>query len=118
MLALAHKAGLVTKSGLILGMGEEVEEVRGALADLRAVGVRIVTLGQYLRPSASHIPVSRWWTPEEFDEIGSFARQPRLRPCGVVAVDAFELPRAERDGFSESRRSAERDDERVRADES
>jgi lipoic acid synthetase len=74
VLARAYKAGLVTKSGMILGMGEEVEEVRGALVDLKAVGVKIVTLGQYLRPSASHVPVARWWTPQEFEEIGDFAR--------------------------------------------
>jgi lipoic acid synthetase len=74
VLARAYKAGLVTKSGMILGMGEEVEEVRGALVDLKAVGVKIVTLGQYLRPSASHVPVARWCTPQEFEEIGDFAR--------------------------------------------
>ena len=49
----------MTKSGMILGMGETVDEVRGALADLRSVGVSIVTLGQYLRPSIRHMPVSR-----------------------------------------------------------
>jgi lipoic acid synthetase len=74
LLGRAKAAGLVTKSGIILGMGEETEEVRGALVDLRGVGVDIVTLGQYLRPSSSHLPVVRWWTPEEFDEIGEYAR--------------------------------------------
>ena len=48
-------------------MGEREDEVLATLADLRAVGVDIVTLGQYLRPSARHLPVARWWTPEEFD---------------------------------------------------
>jgi len=69
VLARAKDAGLVTKSGLILGMGEREEEVVGALADLRGVGVDIVTLGQYLRPSAAHLPVARWWSPEEFDRL-------------------------------------------------
>jgi len=69
VLARAKDAGLVTKSGLILGMGERRPEVLGALADLRGVGVDIVTLGQYLRPTAAHLPVARWWTPEEFDEL-------------------------------------------------
>ncbi len=69
VLARAKNAGLVTKSGLILGMGEDYDEVVGALADLRAVGVDIVTLGQYLRPTATHLPVARWWTPEEFDAL-------------------------------------------------
>jgi lipoyl synthase len=74
VLSRAARAGLTTKSGMILGMGETAAEVRGALADLRAAGVAIVTLGQYLRPSARHIPVSRWWIPEEFEELGAYAR--------------------------------------------
>src|SRR6202042_1116792 len=69
VLARAKAAGLTVKSGLILGMGETEAEVVGALADLRGAGVDIVTLGQYLRPSASHLPVDRWWTPEEFDRL-------------------------------------------------
>ena len=69
VLARSAEAGLTTKSGIILGMGEREDEVLATLADLRAVGVDIVTLGQYLRPSASHLPVARWWTPEEFDEL-------------------------------------------------
>ncbi|MEO7442171.1 MAG: lipoyl synthase, partial [Acidimicrobiales bacterium] len=69
VLALAKAAGLVTKSGLVLGMGETEAEVLGALADLRGVGVDIVTLGQYLRPTAAHLAVARWWRPEEFDRL-------------------------------------------------
>ena len=69
VLARAKAAGLVTKSGIILGMGETEDEVVGAMHDLRHVGVDILTLGQYLRPSASHLPVSRWWTPDEFDAL-------------------------------------------------
>jgi lipoyl synthase len=57
---------LVTKSGLILGMGETDAEVRAAMADLRSVGVGILTIGQYLRPSADHVPVAKWWHPDEF----------------------------------------------------
>jgi lipoic acid synthetase len=69
VLARAHEAGLVTKSGLILGMGEQEDEVLSTLADLRAVGVDIVTVGQYLRPSRWHLPVARFWTPEEFESV-------------------------------------------------
>jgi lipoic acid synthetase len=69
VLARAKAAGLATKSGIILGMGEREDEVVGALTDLRNVGVDIVTLGQYLRPSAAHLPVERWWTPDEFDNL-------------------------------------------------
>ena len=61
-------AAIISKTGLILGMGEEAEEIRQALADLREAAVDILTLGQYLRPSMQHIPVARWVTPAEFSE--------------------------------------------------
>ncbi len=69
VLARAKSAGLTTKSGLILGMGESMDEVLSTLADLRAVGTDIVTVGQYLRPSSRHLPVARWWTPDEFESV-------------------------------------------------
>ncbi len=69
VLARAKSAGLTTKSGLILGMGESMDEVVSTLADLRAVGTDIVTVGQYLRPSSRHLPVARWWTPDEFEAV-------------------------------------------------
>ncbi|MGH7578413.1 MAG: lipoyl synthase, partial [Longimicrobiales bacterium] len=59
---------MLTKSGVILGMGETQEEIRTALEDLRKAGVDIITLGQYLRPSPQHAPVARWVTPAEFAE--------------------------------------------------
>jgi lipoyl synthase len=74
LLARAKGAGLTTKSGIILGMGETEDELRGAIADLRNIGVDILTLGQYLRPTARHLPVVRWWTPAEFDALGEYAR--------------------------------------------
>jgi lipoic acid synthetase len=74
LLARAKDAGLTTKSGIILGMGETEDELHGAIADLRNVGVDILTLGQYLRPTARHLPVVRWWTPAEFDALGEYAR--------------------------------------------
>jgi len=55
-----------TKSGIILGMGETVEEIHATMRDLRAVGVDLLTLGQYLRPSESHIALDRYYTPDEF----------------------------------------------------
>ncbi len=58
--------GMKTKSGLMLGMGETDEEIRETLADLRAVGVDIITMGQYLQPTARHLKVDRYVTPEEF----------------------------------------------------
>ncbi len=63
-----------TKSGLILGMGERDEEIEQTLRDLRGAGVRLLTLGQYLRPSEEHLPVDRWVTPAEFDAWGERAR--------------------------------------------
>jgi lipoyl synthase len=69
VLALARAKGLVTKSNLILGMGETRDEVTEALADLRSVGTELVTVTQYLRPSARHHPVDRWVKPEEFVEL-------------------------------------------------
>jgi len=89
VLARAKEAGLVTKSGMILGMGESEAEVLGALADLRAVGVDIVTLGQYLRPSVGHLPVARWWTPEEFDRLRRLAQAK-----GFAHVEASPLTRS------------------------
>ncbi len=74
VLARAKAAGLTTKSGLILGMGETAPEVRGAIADLAGVGVDILTIGQYLRPTALHLPVVQWWHPDEFTALGAYAR--------------------------------------------
>jgi lipoic acid synthetase len=59
-------AAMLTKTGIILGMGEQEEEVRQAMSDLRDAAVDILTLGQYLRPSPMHIPVARWVIPDEF----------------------------------------------------
>jgi len=69
VLARARAARLVTKSNLILGLGETREEVSQALRDLRSAGCELVTITQYLRPSARHHPVERWVHPEEFVEL-------------------------------------------------
>ncbi len=61
----------LTKSGIILGMGEEWDELVQAMSDLRRVDVNILTLGQYLRPSAAHLPVVRYYRPDEFAELQS-----------------------------------------------
>ncbi|UPM50958.1 lipoyl synthase [Synechococcus sp. A10-1-5-1] len=66
--------GIPTKSGLMLGLGETADEVIAAMRDLRAVDCQRLTIGQYLRPSLAHIPVERYWTPEEFDELGYIAK--------------------------------------------
>src|SRR5439155_16226488 len=89
VLARAKAAGLTTKSGLILGMGEAEDEVIGALADLRAVGTDIVTVGQYLRPTAAHLPVFRWWTPDEFARIKATGEA-----LGIGHIEASPLTRS------------------------
>jgi lipoic acid synthetase len=89
VLARAADRGLLTKSGLILGFGETVDEVRAAIADLRAVGVRILTVGQYLRPSAGHLPIVRWWRPDEFQQLGDYARR-----LGFAHVETGPLVRS------------------------
>jgi lipoic acid synthetase len=58
----------------MLGLGEGFEEVVEAMRDLRAVDCQRLTIGQYLRPSLAHLPVDRYWTPEEFEELGSIAK--------------------------------------------
>ncbi|AYY13702.1 lipoyl synthase [Actinobacteria bacterium YIM 96077] len=75
VLSMSRAAGLVTKSNLILGMGETREEISGALADLQSAGCDLITITQYLRPSPRHHPVERWVTPEEFEELGAEATE-------------------------------------------
>lgn len=66
---------IATKSGLMLGLGETELEIHQTLADLRQVGCDRLTLGQYLRPSLAHLPVQKYWTPAEFDHLGTMAQE-------------------------------------------
>jgi lipoic acid synthetase len=75
VITAAREQGLVTKSNLILGMGETREEVSEALADLLDAGCELITITQYLRPSARHHPVERWVKPEEFVELAAEAEE-------------------------------------------
>ena len=68
----AAQPDVPTKSGIMLGLGETREQVEEALRDLRAHAVDMVTIGQYLQPSAHHHPVVRYWTPDEFDSLAAF----------------------------------------------
>lgn len=79
----------LTKSGIILGMGEEWDELLVAMRDLRRSDVNILTLGQYLRPSASHLPVARYYTPAEFAELEALGRE-----MGFDHVQASPLTRS------------------------
>lgn len=75
VITAARDYGLVTKSNLILGMGEEISEVEQALRDLHNAGCDLVTITQYLRPSLRHHPVDRWVKPEEFVQLADFATE-------------------------------------------
>jgi lipoic acid synthetase len=87
--ARASAPDLVTKSGIILGLGETADELLATLRDLRAVGVELLTLGQYLRPSPAHLPVAKFYRPEEFDELGAVGRG-----LGFAHVEAGPLVRS------------------------
>ena len=69
----AKSRGFITKSGIMLGIGETEDEIKTVLNDMRAVGVDILTIGQYLQPSPKHEPVDRWVTPEEFQKWKDYA---------------------------------------------
>jgi lipoic acid synthetase len=87
--ARAVAPALPLKSGIILGLGEEREELLATLRDLREVGVSIITLGQYLRPSAAHLPVSRYYHPDEFAELAEAGRA-----LGFAHVESGPLVRS------------------------
>ena len=89
VLARARAAGLSTKSGIMVGLGETADEVVATLADLRGVGVSSVTIGQYLRPTADHLAVARWWTPDELADLAA-----RGRALGLAHVEASPLTRS------------------------
>jgi len=89
VLAQAKAAGLTTKTGFMLGLGETADEVEGMLHDLAAIGVDIVTIGQYLRPTTNHLPVARWAEPAEF------ARWKQVgEGLGIGHVEASPLTRS------------------------
>ncbi len=90
VLARAHAAGLTTKSSIIVGMGETDDEVVQTMADLAAVGVDIVTIGQYLRPTTNHLPVARWVEPETFERW----KRTGEHELGIGHVEASPLTRS------------------------
>ena len=89
VLARAKAARLTTKSGLIVGLGETDDEVVGCLADLAGIGVDIVTIGQYLRPTSHHLPVVRWVEPARFAEWAAAGEE-----LGIGHVEASPLTRS------------------------
>jgi lipoic acid synthetase len=89
VLARAAATGLTAKSGLVVGMGETAEEIEQTLADLAGVGVSIVTIGQYLRPTTHHLPVARWWAPEDFERFAAHGRA-----LGIAHVESSPFTRS------------------------
>ncbi len=89
VLARAKEFGLVTKSGIMVGLGETIDELKATLADLRQVGVSIVTIGQYLRPTKDHAPMIRYYSPSEFSELKDYAYS-----LGFSHVEASPMARS------------------------
>ncbi len=92
---------MVTKSGIMCGLGEEWDELLQAMRDLRKQDVDILTLGQYLRPSGGHLPVARFYTPEEFAELREIGRQ-----LGYRHVEAGPLVRSSYHAWEQVQRAA------------
>lgn len=91
----------VTKSGLMCGLGEEWDELLGAMRDLRAQAVEILTVGQYLRPSAGHLPVARFYTPDEFTALRAAGQA-----MGFRHVEAGPLVRSSYHAWEQAQRAA------------
>jgi lipoic acid synthetase len=83
------ESSLLTKSGLMVGLGETQDEVFFVMRDLRAAGVDLLTIGQYLRPTAQHLPVERYWPPGEFTPFVALGRE-----LGFLNVEAGPLVRS------------------------
>jgi len=95
LLARSASAGLTTKSGIMVGLGETLPEIRAVLGDLASVGCGPVTVGQYLRPSAAHLPVARYYAPAEYPAIASAGRERGLAhvEAGPLVRSSFEADR-------------------------
>jgi lipoic acid synthetase len=100
--AKGRRGGQITKSNLILGMGERPDEVGSAMQDLVDAGVDILTMGQYLQPTRYHLPVDRWVTPEEFAEHARVGEE-----LGLAHVEAGPLVRSSYHAGTQLRRARE-----------
>jgi lipoyl synthase len=100
--AKRHRPGQVTKSNLILGMGERPDEIPVAIEDLRDAGIEILTIGQYLQPTSFHLPVDRWVHPDEFEEWKRLGES-----IGIAHVEAGPLVRSSYHAGKQLRRAVE-----------
>jgi lipoyl synthase len=89
VLTLTAKKGFVTKSGLILGMGETLEQAKNTILDLSRCGVSMLTIGQYLQPTPTHYPVKKYWEPEVFTELKAYSKS-----LGFKHVESSPLVRS------------------------
>ena len=92
----------MTKSGLMTGLGESREELLETFGTLREHGVQVLTVGQYLRPTRDHLPVVRYWHPDEFADLEARGLRDGLRVRGGRAARALELPRRAGDALGET----------------
>jgi lipoic acid synthetase len=93
-------ARMLSKSGIMVGLGEQWDELLTAIRDLRSVGCDILTLGQYLRPSTTHLPVARYYTPDEFGRLRDYAQQ-----LGFRHVEAGPLVRSSYHAWEQAERA-------------
>lgn len=100
----AKSRGFTTKSGIMLGLGEEKDEIETCLRDMREAGIDIVTIGQYLQPTPEHLPLERWVTPEEFDHWKSFGLE-----IGFGVVESAPLVRSSYHAEEQSDKYSPRD---------
>lgn len=89
VLSRAKQYGLTTKTSIMVGLGETKSEVLSVLKDLSQIGVDIVTIGQYLSPTSNHLPVQRWWAPEEFKELKTLGES-----MGITHIESSPLTRS------------------------
>jgi len=89
LLRRSEQAGLTTKSGIMVGLGEDWDEILETIAAIRAAGTHVLTVGQYLRPSAEHLPVLRYYTPDEFAALKRHALE-----LGYLHVESGPLVRS------------------------
>jgi lipoic acid synthetase len=94
--AKQHRSDVLTKSSLMLGLGETDEEIATTMDDLRDAGVNIITLGQYLRPTMNHLPIERWVTPDEFARYREWALARGFLECvsGPLVRSSYRAERA------------------------
>jgi lipoic acid synthetase len=89
VLRYSHERSFITKSGIMVGLGETLKEIKELFLDLRESGVKLLTIGQYLQPTKENVPVEKYYTPEEFEQLKEIALS-----CGFTAVESGPFVRS------------------------